>query len=420
MQVRGAPLIGAAAAYGVCLAMLADASDEALDRAYDVLLATRPTAVNLRWALDVMREHLRNRPRGERVAAAYRARRRDLRRGRRDQRSDRRARRGAARRHRGEERRRPLNVLTHCNAGWLAGGRLGHGAGADLQGARSRIAAPCLGRRDAAAQSGHEPHRLGARADGRRAHRHRRQCRRPSDAARPGRRCHRRQRPHHRARRRLQQDRHVSEGAGGKDNGVPFYVALPSSSIDWTIEDGVTKSRSSSAAARNCRASTAALADGRIVEIDIAPEGSAMANYAFDVTPARLVTGIITERGVCAASAAGLRALYPEARGQACGDMRNLWSDRGRPRGRQDLARAGRQRGRCALRLHDAAARRRAAPGAARRRQHLGEDHAAREDRRGGRGALRQGLRLGHGDDRAARPAGGAAQAAAALAALRC
>src|SRR4051812_36020330 len=71
MQVRGAPLIGAAAAYGVCLAMLADTSDDALDRAYETLIATRPTAVNLRWALDVMRAHLRNRPRSERVAAAY-------------------------------------------------------------------------------------------------------------------------------------------------------------------------------------------------------------------------------------------------------------------------------------------------------------------------------------------------------------
>ena len=94
--------------------------------------------------------------------------------------------------------------------------RLGHGAGADLQGAGAGPAAPRLGRRDPPAQSGHEPHRLGARADGRRAHGHRRQYRRPPDAARPGRRGARRQRPHHRARRRLQQDRHLSQGAGGE------------------------------------------------------------------------------------------------------------------------------------------------------------------------------------------------------------
>ena len=121
MQVRGAPLIGAAAAYGICLAIAADSSDEAIDRAYEALLATRPTAVNLRWALDVMRAHLRNRPRGERVAAAYQ-----------------RAaeiceediainnaigdhgltlfRQAAAKKNNSG----PLNVLTHCNAGWLA------------------------------------------------------------------------------------------------------------------------------------------------------------------------------------------------------------------------------------------------------------------------------------------------------------
>src|SRR3954467_15054084 len=72
MQVRGAPLIGAAAAYGICLALRADASDEALERAYATLLATRPTAINLKWALDEMIAALRNRPRQERVAAAYR------------------------------------------------------------------------------------------------------------------------------------------------------------------------------------------------------------------------------------------------------------------------------------------------------------------------------------------------------------
>src|SRR6202163_4441510 len=121
MVVRGAPLIGAAAAYGICLALRTDASDEALDRAYATLLATRPTAINLKWALDEMLAAIRNRPRGERVAAAY-------------------ARAAAicdedvaineaigrhglkliediARKKKPGER---VNVLTHCNAGWLA------------------------------------------------------------------------------------------------------------------------------------------------------------------------------------------------------------------------------------------------------------------------------------------------------------
>ncbi len=72
MLVRGAPLIGAAAAYGICLALRADPSDEALDRAYALLLATRPTAINLKWALDEMMAAMRNRPRAERSAVAYR------------------------------------------------------------------------------------------------------------------------------------------------------------------------------------------------------------------------------------------------------------------------------------------------------------------------------------------------------------
>src|SRR5271163_2077654 len=72
MVIRGAPLIGATAAYGMCLALHADASDEALERGYEILLATRPTAINLKWALDEMVAAVRNRPRAERAAAAYR------------------------------------------------------------------------------------------------------------------------------------------------------------------------------------------------------------------------------------------------------------------------------------------------------------------------------------------------------------
>src|ERR1700729_1689407 len=71
MVIRGAPLIGATAAYGMCLALRADASDEALERAYATLLATRPTAINLKWALDETAALVRNRPRSERAAAAY-------------------------------------------------------------------------------------------------------------------------------------------------------------------------------------------------------------------------------------------------------------------------------------------------------------------------------------------------------------
>ncbi len=163
MQTRGAPLIGAVAAYGLCLALRVDASDAALERAYDLLLATRPTAVNLKWGLDEIVAAVRNRPRGERVAAAY-ARaaaicEEDV------------ASNDAIGRH-------GLAVIEGLMAGKAPGaarqrahplqrrlagdGGLGHRAGADLQGSPRRRAAPCLGRRDAPAQPGRRAHRLGA------------------------------------------------------------------------------------------------------------------------------------------------------------------------------------------------------------------------------------------------------------------
>src|ERR1700729_1444336 len=121
MVIRGAPLIGATAAYGMCLALRADASDEALERAYATLLATRPTAINLKWALDEMMAAVRNRPRAERTAAAYR---------RAAEICDEDVAINTAIGHNGlplieaiAARKKPgerVNVLTHCNAGWLA------------------------------------------------------------------------------------------------------------------------------------------------------------------------------------------------------------------------------------------------------------------------------------------------------------
>src|SRR5690242_266819 len=120
MQVRGAPLIGATAAYGMCLALRADASDEALERAYATLLATRPTAVNLRWALDEMVAAVRNQPREVRVAAAY-ARADEI--AEEDVAINRAlGRHGAALIEQIAARKNgaPVEILTHCNAGWLA------------------------------------------------------------------------------------------------------------------------------------------------------------------------------------------------------------------------------------------------------------------------------------------------------------
>jgi methylthioribose-1-phosphate isomerase len=96
------------------------------------------------------------------------------------------------------------------------------------------------------------------------------------------------------------------------DNRVPFYVAVPSPSIDWTLRDGLREIPIVLRNAREVTHLTGRLNDGRVAEIALLPEGSAASNPAFDVTPARLVTGLITERGVCAASAAGLKHLFPE------------------------------------------------------------------------------------------------------------
>jgi methylthioribose-1-phosphate isomerase len=97
-----------------------------------------------------------------------------------------------------------------------------------------------------------------------------------------------------------------------RDNGVPFYAALPSSTIDWTIEDGVRDVPIEERSAREVTHIRGRAEDGRLLDVEVVAPGSAVANPAFDVTPARLVTGIITERGVTPATRAGLLALYPE------------------------------------------------------------------------------------------------------------
>ena len=312
MQVRGAPLIGAAAAYGVCLAMAADSSDEALDRAYDALLDTRPTAVNLRWALDAMRAHLRNRPRAERVTAAY-ARAAEI--------ADEdvaicdaigehglKVFRDAAAGKKGDA----LNVLTHCNAGWLATVDWGtalapiykaHDAGLPIHVWVDETRPRNQGMSLTAWELGQHGVKHTVIADNAGGHLMQHGM---VDLVIVG------------------TDRTTAQGdvcnkigtylkaLAAKDNNVPFYVALPSPTIDWTLRDGVKEIPIEQRAGTELSRMTGRTADGSIVEVDIAPEGSAMANYAFDVTPAHLVTGLITERGVCKASAEGLRAMFPE------------------------------------------------------------------------------------------------------------
>jgi methylthioribose-1-phosphate isomerase len=313
MQVRGAPLIGATAAYGVALAMRADPSDAALDRACETLLATRPTAVNLRWALDAMRAHLLHRPREERAAAAYRRAAEIC--------DDDVAINDAIGTHglsllRDAAARKPgggtLNVLTHCNAGWLATVDWGtalapvykaHDAGIDVHVWVDETRPRNQGMSLTAWELGRHGVRHTVIADNTGGHLMQHGM---VDLCIVG------------------TDRTTATGdvcnkigtylkaLAARDNGVPFYVALPSPTIDWTVRDGIKEIPIEQRGAEELSRIAGRLADGSIATVEIAPEGSAMANYGFDVTPARLVTALVTERGVCAASAAGLRALFPE------------------------------------------------------------------------------------------------------------
>jgi methylthioribose-1-phosphate isomerase len=312
MRVRGAPLIGVTAAYGLCLALRADPSDAGLERARRELLATRPTGVNLRWALERMAARLRGLPPERRAEAAW-------------------AEAGAIadedvaccraigehglalleQAHAAAGGRRALNVLTHCNAGWLAcvdwgtalapiylaherglplhvwvdetrprnqGASLtawelgGHGvphtvvtdnAGGHLM-QRGQVDL-CLVGTDRVAAGGDVCNKIGT----------------------------------------------YLKALAANDNGVPFYVAAPSASIDWTLEDAgdiPIEERDG----REVAAIAGLAPGGRRVEVRLVPEKSPVANPGFDVTPARLVTALVTERGICAASREGLRRLFPD------------------------------------------------------------------------------------------------------------
>jgi methylthioribose-1-phosphate isomerase len=313
MQVRGAPLIGAAAAYGFCLALREDASDQNLDAAAALLLATRPTAINLKWALDEMMAAVRNRTRGERVAAAYRraaeicdedvAINRAIGRHGRDLIAV-----AAARKAPGE----PVNVLTHCNAGWLATVDFGtalapiytaHDEGIALHVFVDETRPRNQGAALTAWELGQHgvPHTVIPDNTGGHLMQHG-----LVDLVIVG------------------TDRVTANGdvcnkigtylkaLAARDNGVPFYVALPSPTIDFSVRDGRAEIPIEQRAAAEVATVTGRTADGRIETVTIVPEGSAVANYAFDVTPARLVTGLITERGLIAADATALAGAFPQ------------------------------------------------------------------------------------------------------------
>jgi len=317
MQVRGAPLIGVTAAYGVALQMREDASDAALEQACQGLLSTRPTAVNLRWALEEMRLALASTPIAEREARAL-------------------ARAAAladedvelcraigehglpllerARARRGGEG--PLNLLTHCNAGWLAtvdwGTALAPIYLAHDRGLPVHVWVDETRPRNQGALTAWElgqhgvPHTIVADNAGGQLMQSGR-----VDLVITG------------------SDRTTATGdvcnkigtylkaLAARANRVPFYVALPYSTIDWGLRDGVTGIPIEQRDAVELRQMRGRTSDGDVLGVELFPGSSAVANPAFDITPAALVDGLVTERGVCAASEEGLLELYPEQRNRS-------------------------------------------------------------------------------------------------------
>ena len=313
MWVRGAPLIGATAAYGMALAMHADPSDKNLVIAHDHLFATRPTAVNLRWALEDMRELLGQLSPDLRANEAYRRAAKicdddvkicsaigeyglDL----------------IEKLWRKKGQPEAVNILTHCNAGWLATVDWGtalspiykaYNAGIPVhvwvdetrprnqgssltawelgqQGVKHTIIVDnvgghlmqhglvdlCITGTDRTTYSGDVCNKIGTYLKALAAH----------------------------------------------DNNVPFYVGLPSPTIDWTVYDGLSGIPIEERDGSEVSIVSGCAADGTVTDVRLTPEGSDVANYAFDVTPRRLITGLITERGLCDASENGLRNLFPE------------------------------------------------------------------------------------------------------------
>lgn len=307
MQVRGAPLIGATAAYGLCLALRADPT--VLEQAAATLATTRPTAINLRWALDRMLRKLRNMLPEQRVAAAYAEAKaiadEDV------------AQNESIGRHglpliEQAANGKPVNILTHCNAGWLATVDWGtalapiytaHNAGIPLHVWVDETRPRNQGAALTAFELGKHgvPHTVIADNAGGHLMQHGEvdlaivgadRVTRTGDAA--------------------NKIGTYLKALAATDNGVPFWVAVPSATIDWTVSDGVREIPIEERSEAEVTAITGQAPDGSVVTVRVTPESSGAANPAFDVTPARLISGLITERGRCDATATGLLSLFPE------------------------------------------------------------------------------------------------------------
>ena len=315
MVVRGAPLIGVTAAYGMALALRDDAGDEHLAAVAAELQATRPTAVNLRWAIERMRAVVQPLPQSRRAARALAEAaalaEEDVAHCAAIGRHGLELLHDAARRNGG----RVVNVLTHCNAGWLAAIDWG------------TALAPVYAAHDAGLPvhvyvDETRPRGQGALLTAYELGAHGVPCTVIADNA---------------GGHLMQQgrvdlclvgsDRTTATGdvankigtylkaLAARDNDVPFYVALPSSTIDWSMRDGVREVPIEERSGREVTHVRGRASDGSLHEVEVVAPGSAVSNPGFDVTPARLVTALVTERGVTAASRAGLAALYPEQGG---------------------------------------------------------------------------------------------------------
>ncbi|RJX69428.1 S-methyl-5-thioribose-1-phosphate isomerase [Vibrio sinensis] len=312
MKVRGAPLIGCVGAYGMAFAMSLDNSDESIERAYQVLVETRPTAINLKWALDRVCARLRAVSPEQRLAVAYEEANiicdedaeinhniglngleiiREI----------------AAKKAPGET----VNILTHCNAGWLATVDWGTATApmylAHNEGIKIHVWVDETRPRNQGALTSFElgghgvPHTLIADNAGGHLMQHG-----EVDLVIVG------------------TDRVTARGdvcnkigtylkaLAANANQVPFYVALPSPTIDPTVWDGVKEIPIEQRNGREQSHVQGIDANGQRSFVDIAPTGTPCGNYAFDVTPAELVTGLITEKGVCAANNDALKAMFPE------------------------------------------------------------------------------------------------------------
>ncbi|MGV1005663.1 MAG: S-methyl-5-thioribose-1-phosphate isomerase [Candidatus Nanopelagicales bacterium] len=308
MQVRGAPLIGVAAAYGVALAMQASASQVALEDSCASLVGTRPTAVNLRWAVERMQSHLTSVAEEDRAEAAWEEAGRiaeedvDISRGI--------GRHGARLIEELHQRKgAPVNILTHCNAGWLAAVDHGTALAPVYHAIDSGIPVhvwvdETRPRNQGASLTAWElgqhgvPHTVIVDNAGGHLMQHGQ-----VDVAIVG--C----------------DRVTARGdvcnkigtylkaLAAHDNGVPFYVALPTPTIDWRLEDGVKEIPIEKRSPEEVTHISGIDESGDVRTVQLTPAGTEVENYGFDVTPARLITGLITERGVVAADALAMQTL---------------------------------------------------------------------------------------------------------------